>query len=95
MSRNSYYKECPDCGLNLDPGESCDCNKSPKEHNSVATSATGISETYLVSVDILHDDKPVFMVSKVCSGRSVEVISCLFGQEALDAYEKFGTFCVV
>lgn len=21
----SYYKTCPDCGANLDPGERCDC----------------------------------------------------------------------
>ena len=23
MSR--YYRTCPDCGANLDPGEKCDC----------------------------------------------------------------------
>lgn len=23
----SYYRECPNCGLNLDPGERCDCSK--------------------------------------------------------------------
>lgn len=22
-----FYHECPDCGLNLDPGESCECAK--------------------------------------------------------------------
>ncbi len=22
-----YYKECPFCGANLDPGESCDCQE--------------------------------------------------------------------
>jgi len=21
----SYYRTCPDCGVNLDPGEICDC----------------------------------------------------------------------
>jgi len=21
----SYYRKCPDCGANLDPGEKCDC----------------------------------------------------------------------
>ena len=23
----SYYRECPYCGCNLDPGEVCDCDK--------------------------------------------------------------------
>jgi len=23
----SYYHECPECGLNLDPGEICDCKE--------------------------------------------------------------------
>lgn len=27
MARDSYYKKCPHCGLNLDPGEKCDCQK--------------------------------------------------------------------
>ena len=22
-----FYKECPDCGANLDPGEKCDCRR--------------------------------------------------------------------
>lgn len=23
----AYYKTCPECGANLDPGEICDCDK--------------------------------------------------------------------
>ena len=26
----SIYKTCPDCGMNLDPGERCDCQQEPK-----------------------------------------------------------------
>lgn len=26
-----YYKTCPDCGCNLDPGEPCDCKQTKKE----------------------------------------------------------------
>ena len=26
-----YYNECPLCGANLDPGESCDCQDSKKK----------------------------------------------------------------
>ena len=22
-----YYRTCPECGSNLDPGEQCDCNE--------------------------------------------------------------------
>ena len=25
----SYYRACPNCGANLDPGETCDCEKKP------------------------------------------------------------------
>ncbi len=27
MSEHPYYHTCPKCGANLDPGESCDCQK--------------------------------------------------------------------
>jgi hypothetical protein len=25
--RHTYYRTCPECGANLDPGEKCDCQK--------------------------------------------------------------------
>jgi hypothetical protein len=25
-----YYKKCPLCGANLDPGEACDCDQKEK-----------------------------------------------------------------
>lgn len=28
--RTTYYKPCPNCGANLDPGEQCGCQR-PKE----------------------------------------------------------------
>lgn len=34
-----YYHECPDCGLNLDPGEICECRKEKAAENA-ATSTT-------------------------------------------------------
>jgi len=38
-----YYHECPDCGLNLDPGEICDCKeKAPSE----AATSTESKEQY-------------------------------------------------
>lgn len=29
-----YYNICPDCGSNLDPGESCDCQSEKEENDS-------------------------------------------------------------
>lgn len=26
----AYYHVCPDCGCNLDPGETCDCKRDPE-----------------------------------------------------------------
>lgn len=31
---NTYYWTCPYCGANLDPGESCDCQKEKDTTNS-------------------------------------------------------------
>lgn len=33
MRKSSYYRSCPDCGANLDPGEHCDCGE---EKESIA-----------------------------------------------------------
>ena len=27
----AFYRECPDCGANLDPGERCDCFREREE----------------------------------------------------------------
>lgn len=34
-----YFRKCPDCGCNLDPNETCDCqnNKKEVENNDKAT----------------------------------------------------------
>lgn len=32
----AYYRVCPDCGCNLDPGESCDC-RNEKSRRQEAT----------------------------------------------------------
>lgn len=28
-NKKAYFKECPNCGASLDPGELCDCKKGP------------------------------------------------------------------
>lgn len=27
----AYYRVCPECGCNLDPGEKCDCKKEKEQ----------------------------------------------------------------
>lgn len=36
-----YYRICPICGANLDPGESCDCLDKEKAASGVATTEDG------------------------------------------------------
>lgn len=30
-----YYRECPNCGCSLDPGEKCDCKETAVERKSL------------------------------------------------------------
>lgn len=30
-----YYRKCPSCGANLDPGERCDCEKTAPDDGSI------------------------------------------------------------
>lgn len=39
---HTYYHTCPYCGANLDPGESCDCQK--ESNDSTITNVTEKSE---------------------------------------------------
>lgn len=44
----SYYRPCPYCGANLDPGERCDCQGEPVSqtdlHKKAALDATNIDD---------------------------------------------------
>lgn len=33
----AYYRTCPRCGANLDPGEKCDCGRKKERINSYIT----------------------------------------------------------
>lgn len=35
-----FYKICPDCGANLDPGERCDCIQTAEQKGSVMNEIT-------------------------------------------------------
>lgn len=59
--KSTYYRECPDCGAFLDPGEICDCRRLPQipsktpeestEEYFKSTKYLGISR--IVSVEVL------------------------------------------
>lgn len=44
MCKVSYYRTCPYCGLNLDPGEICRCQKKVKAAASAGTPTTEKTE---------------------------------------------------
>lgn len=50
-----YFKECPDCGAHLDPGERCDCREAKREDApDAAGTPSEINST--VSVSNSHAD---------------------------------------
>lgn len=60
MSHRKYYRQCPECGANLDPGEICDCpgmahvKVEPCRSASVEVirDKSGVSMTKLYNSDI-------------------------------------------
>lgn len=40
----SYYKTCPHCGANLDPGEVCDCRDKERAAQGAANTKDGGAE---------------------------------------------------
>lgn len=48
-----YYRTCPECGSNLDPGERCDCNEekeSRKEESKRVSRMLQIEESGQMSI---------------------------------------------
>ena len=41
----SFYRTCPHCGANLDPGERCDCQDKEKAPIGAANTSEGEVET--------------------------------------------------
>ena len=69
MRRYAYYKSCPECGANLDPGESCDCDKDPELITLGFDPANG-------------DDTSSLCVTRQLSDGDREVVAFYFGEEA-------------
>ena len=49
----AYYKKCPNCGANLDPGEKCDC-ESKAEFNSNITEQDNDNFDYYIRCAMLE-----------------------------------------
>jgi len=57
----SYFKTCPHCGANLDPGEVCDCRESPRDQLKEAISGLTEAEcAVLLQAWKLHMAHPEF-----------------------------------
>lgn len=54
----AFYRECPYCSCNLDPGEICDCRKK-----EVAPGSTG-------TTSLKMDVKPIILTSETIIPRS-------------------------
>lgn len=54
-----YYRECPDCGVNLDPGEICDCHRNKNAAVIVAATTTAKGKTPYTTNKITHEKEIV------------------------------------
>lgn len=53
----SYYRTCPDCGANLDPGEQCDCQKEKPAFLSIRDAAAHWGVSYDLVYNLIVDGK--------------------------------------
>jgi len=72
-----YYKVCPRCGSNNDPGEKCDCLPNLL-----------VSETLMIGIDVSNrEDLSVMQVARV-EGNKINYINSFYGQEAEEMHER-------
>lgn len=48
-----YYKKCPDCGANLDPGERCDCERKAAPGGGTPRAATMQDHMELLNISTI------------------------------------------
>lgn len=53
----SYYRICPICGANLDPGESCDCRAKEGAPAGAANTGEGGAEQIDKAVSVSYDTR--------------------------------------
>ena len=94
----SYYRTCPECGCNLDPGEICDCKDNPpsfagKNEVTEKCIAKMYPDLYTTSDALIigYDRSKGLDMACLTIGRRnhdhIIIIKELFGTEAIKAYE--------
>ena len=53
----SYFRTCPHCGANLDPGEACDCQDKERAAQGAANTEDGKVEQIERAVSASHDTR--------------------------------------
>lgn len=53
----SYYRTCPHCGANLDPGERCDCRGNEKTARGAENTPDGKVEQIATAVSASNDTR--------------------------------------
>ena len=53
----SYFKACPHCGANLDPGEVCDCRDKERAAQGAANTQDGKAEQIDKAASASHDTR--------------------------------------
>lgn len=73
----TYYRTCPRCGSNNDPGEKCDCLPNLL-----------VSETLMVGIDVPNgEDISVMQVVRV-EGNKLYNINSFYAEDAEEMYER-------
>ena len=54
----SYYRICPDCGVNLDPGEICDCQDKKETALGVSSTQSGTAKQKVSETDCFASSVP-------------------------------------
>lgn len=88
---STYYRTCPDCGCNLDPGEICDCKKEFKPDIRLCGNVRQVPVTEDVLI-IGYDrsektDMACLTVARKNSDR-ILILKEFIGDEAIKAYEN-------
>ena len=79
---STYYRTCPDCGCNLDPGEICDCKKIwdlPSE--PIASDALIIGYDFSKGIDV------ACLTIGRKNGDHIIILKEIIGIEAIKTYE--------
>ena len=96
----TYYRTCPDCGCNLDPGERCDCQserdvrvvgKIVPEHKVVISSQNDfptMSDVLIIGYDRSRGEDMACMSIARKNNDRILILKELFGAEAIKEYEN-------